>query len=129
MIVVPKRKGVEIITSIQVCFISWMNNNYKKMVEKKAFLSNAKVNIMYPNLENMTVVPITKRMEIIMNIQVCLISRMNNNYKGNGGKEKLYLQIQSIIIVYPNKVNMIIMPNHKNSGDYYKYLSLSHFAD
>ena len=38
----------------------------RKMVERKAFLANIK----YPNLENMIVAPITKRMEIITRIQV-----------------------------------------------------------
>ena len=35
----------------------------------------------------MVVVPITIRMEIITDIQVCFISRMNVNYKENGGKK------------------------------------------
>ena len=36
---------------------------------------------MYRNVENMIVVPITKRMEIIMSIQVSPNSRMNFNCK------------------------------------------------
>ena len=51
------------------------------MVETRAFLQIQTINIMYPNEENMIVVPITKIMEIIMSIQVCLISQMNINYK------------------------------------------------
>ena len=39
----------------------------------------------------MIVVPITKRMEIMMRIQVCLISQMNINYNKNGGKKKPFL--------------------------------------
>ena len=35
----------------------------------------------------MIVVPITKKMEIVMSIQVCLISRMNFGYTKNGGKK------------------------------------------
>ena len=54
------------------------------MVEKKAFLANP---IVYPNAESMIVVLITKRMEIIMSIEVCLISRVNITYKENGGKK------------------------------------------
>ena len=42
---------------------------------------------MYPNMENMIVVPVTKRMEIIMSIQIFLISRMNFDYKENGAKK------------------------------------------
>ena len=51
------------------------------MVKRKAFPANSKHQIMYPNVENMIVVPIMKIMEIIMTIQVCLISRININYK------------------------------------------------
>ena len=35
----------------------------------------------------MIVVPITKTMENIMSVQVCLISWMTINYKKNGGKK------------------------------------------
>ena len=44
---------------------------------------------MYPNEENMIVVVITKRMEIVIGIQVCLNSWMNIDYKENGGKKAL----------------------------------------
>ena len=60
----------------------------RKMEEKKLFLQIQSINIMYPNEENMIVMPITKRMEIIMCIQVCLISRMNLDYKENGGRKE-----------------------------------------
>ena len=42
---------------------------------------------MSPIMENMIAKPITKRMEIVMGIQVCLISWMDFDYKENGGKE------------------------------------------
>ena len=35
----------------------------------------------------MIIVLITKRMEIIMSIHVCLISQINFDYKENGGKK------------------------------------------
>ena len=35
----------------------------------------------------MIVVPITKRMEILISIQLCLICRMNFDYTENGGKK------------------------------------------
>ena len=35
----------------------------------------------------MIAMPIRKRMEIVMGIQVCLISRMNFDYKENGEKK------------------------------------------
>ena len=84
---------------------------------------------MYPNEENMILVPITKRMENILSIQVCFISWMNFNYKENSGKKKLFLQIQSINIVYPNEVNLILVPNNKKNKDCYAYPSSSHFTE
>ena len=57
------------------------------MAERKLCLQIQSINIVYPNMENMIVMPITKRMEIIMSIQVCLISWMNINYKENRGKK------------------------------------------
>ena len=59
------------------------------MVERKLFLQIQSINIMYPNKENMIVVPITKRMEIVMSIQVCLISRMNFDSVENGVEKAL----------------------------------------
>ena len=53
------------------------------MVERKLFLQIQCVNIVYPNVENMIVMPKAKRMEIIMCIQDCLISRINFYYKEN----------------------------------------------
>ena len=57
------------------------------MVERKLFLQIQSSNIVYPKVENMIVMPITKRMEIVISIQVCLISRINFDYKENGGKK------------------------------------------
>ena len=57
------------------------------MVEKNLFLQIQCFNIVYPNVGNIIIVPITKKMDIIMNIQVCLISHMNFGYKENGGKK------------------------------------------
>ena len=59
------------------------------MVEIKAFLPNQGINILYPNMENMIVVPITKTMEIIRRIQVCLIQQMKLETKKNGAKKAL----------------------------------------
>ena len=71
MIVVSITKGMEIIMSIQVCLISRVNFDYKEKWQKeKLFLQIQSINITYPNEENMILVPITKRMEIIMSIQV-----------------------------------------------------------
>ena len=59
------------------------------MAERKLFFQIQSINIMCPNEENMIVMPRTKRMEIFMSIQVCLISWMNFNYEENGGKKAL----------------------------------------
>ena len=59
------------------------------MLERKLFLQIQSINIMYPYMENKIVVPITKRMEIVMGIQVCLILWMNIDYDKNGGKKVL----------------------------------------
>ena len=57
------------------------------MVEGKLFLQIQSINIMYPNVENMIAMPITKGMEILRGIQVSLISWMNFDYKENGGNK------------------------------------------
>ena len=48
------------------------------------------INIVYPNVENVIVQPITKRIDIFLSIQVCLTSRMNFDYKENGGKKTFF---------------------------------------
>ena len=53
----------------------------------KLFLLIQGINIVYPNVESMIVVPMTKGMEIITSIEVSLISRMNFIYKQNDGKQ------------------------------------------
>ena len=68
------------------------------------------IKIVHRNIENKVVV-LAKRMEIIISIQACLISRMNFNYKENGGKKKLFMRNQSINIMYPNEENVFIVSN------------------
>ena len=63
-----------------------MNFDYLENGGKKVFLQIQGIKIMYPNKENMILAHITKRIEIIMTIQVSLISWMNMNYKENDGK-------------------------------------------
>ena len=46
-----------------------------KWWKEKPFLQIQSINITYPNVKNMIVVPITKRMEINKSVQVCPISR------------------------------------------------------
>ena len=65
------------------------------------FLQIQSINIMYPTEENMIVAPITKRMEIIASIQVYLVSRMNFDYKENGGKKSFSSKSKSSISWVP----------------------------
>ena len=87
MIAILITKRMDNVMGIQVCLISWMNFDHNKNGQKKAVLANPKSNIRYPKVENMIVMPITKRMEMNMSIQVCLILRMNFDQKENGGKK------------------------------------------
>ena len=57
------------------------------MVERKLLLQIRSINIVYPYVQNLIVVPIPKRMKIIISIQVSLISPMNFDYEGNGEKK------------------------------------------
>ena len=56
------------------------------MVERKLFLQIQNINNVHPNVENMIVIPKTKRMEIVKSIQVCLILQINVDYTKNGEK-------------------------------------------
>ena len=44
-IVVPLKTRMEIITSIQVCIISWMDFDYKENGEKKSFSCESKASV------------------------------------------------------------------------------------
>ena len=79
-------------------------------------------------MENMIVVPITKRMEIIMGIQVCLISRINFDYKENGGKKAFLANPKHQYHVSQCGEHDCSAHNEKN-GDYNEYPSLSHFTN
>ena len=57
------------------------------MVEGKLFLQIQSINIVYAIMENMIALPITKRMEIVMDILVWLISWMNFDYEDTSGKK------------------------------------------
>ena len=76
-----------IIMSIQVCLLSWMKFDYAKNGGKKALLQIQSINIVHPIMENMIAMPIAKIMEIVMGIQLCLISWMNFDFRENGGEE------------------------------------------
>ena len=95
LIVVPITKRMEIIMSIQVCPISWININYKENGGRKSIPYQTKVSILYILMwRTWLQCPITKRVEIIMRIQVWLTSQMNFDYKENNGKKNLFLPNQ-----------------------------------
>ena len=49
---------------------------------------------MHPNEENIIVAPITKGVEIITSVLLCLISSMNIYYKENGGKKAFFANLK-----------------------------------
>ena len=98
------------------------------MPERKLVLQIQSINIVYPIMENIISMPITKRMEMVMGIQVCLISRMNFDYKENGGNKAFPtdLKHQYRISQYGEHD---CCANNKKNGYYYKYPNLFHFTD
>ena len=76
----------------------------------------------------MIVVQKTKGMEIVMTIQVCVISWMNFYFKENGGKKALLAnpKLQYRVSQYGKHH---CHTNNKKNRDYYKYPSLSHFSN
>ena len=83
---------------------------------------------MYPNVENMIVVPIRERIEAILSIQVCLISRMSFAYKESDRKKGFLANPKHQYRVFQGGEQDCSANNRKN-GDYYKRPSLSHFTD
>ena len=76
----------------------------------------------------MIVVPIRKRIEIIMSIKVCPISWMNINYKKNGGKKSFSCSPKHQYHVSQYGEHDCIA-NKKKNGDYYGNPSLSHLTN
>ena len=95
---------MEIIVGIQVCPIWWMNfdsnENYRK---KKAFFWNQNIDMVYSNKENVFIVPMTKKMKIIMRILVCPIWGMNFDSKENGGRKRFSWQTKAWISFNPKR--------------------------
>ena len=83
---------------------------------------------MYPNEENIIVQPITKRMEIVMSIQVCPISWMNFDCEKNGGKKAILANPKHQYHVSQSREQDYHVNNKKN-GDCYEYPSLFHFSN
>ena len=98
------------------------------MVERKLFFQIQSINIAYPNVENMIVVPITKRIKIVMSIHVRLISQMNFDFKENGGRKALLANPKHQYRVSQCEKHDCNANNKKNGGCY-GFSSLSHFMD
>ena len=67
-------------------------------------------------------------MEIVMRILVLLLSRMNFDYKENGGRTA-FLENLKHEYVYPNMESTIVVPNHKKSVHNYENPCLTHLID
>ena len=71
----------------QVCPIWWMNIDFKENGGKKSILAIPKHQTLYPNKENVFIVPKHKNMEIIVRIYGYPIWQMNFDSKENGVKK------------------------------------------
>ena len=115
---------MEIVTSIHICLISQMNFDSKGNSWKKSFSLETKALISCILMQTMCLRrPIRKRMEIVTSINVYLISWMNFDLR-KMVRRKLFLESQSINIMYPNGDNMFMDANHKMNGNYYEYQCL-----
>ena len=83
---------------------------------------------MYPNEENMIVVPITKGIEIVIGIQVCLISWMKIDFRENSGKKPFTANLRLQYRASQCGEHDCCANNRKN-GDYYMHPCLSHLTD
>ena len=98
------------------------------MVERKASLANPSINIVYPNRGNHDCSAIMKGMEIIISIQVCLISQTNINYRENSGMKSFSCKSKaSVSISQWGKHDC--SAHYQKNGDYNECPSLSHFKD
>ena len=74
------------------------------MVEKKLFLTSQGLNVIYPNKENVFMVPNRKKMEMLTSIHVCH-NWQNNIIPKIVWKEKLFSSSQSTNVTYRNEKN------------------------
>ena len=79
-------------------------------------------------MENMIAMPLTKRMEIVIGIRVCLISWMDFDYMENGRK-KAFLTNPKHKYHVSQCGEHDCCANNKKNGDYYMHPCLSHFMD
>ena len=85
----------------------------KKVVGKKAFLTNQKRQYHVSNRGEQNCRANNKRNGVYYKYQSLCQFRDKLSLSGKWWKEKLFLQIKSINIMYPNKVNMIAVPKTK----------------
>ena len=76
----------------------------------------------------MIAMPITKRMEFAIGIQVCLISWMNFEYMENAGKKAFLANLKDQYHVSQCGEHYCRANNKKNRY-YFEYPSLSYFTD
>ena len=98
------------------------------MVGRKLYLQIQSINIVYPKVKNIIFVPIIKRIDIFMGIQVCLISRMNFYHKENGGK-KAFLANPTQQYRLSQCREHDCHANNKKNRVCYEYPSLSQFIN
>ena len=67
------------------------------MAKRKAFLANPKHQYRISQWGEHDCSAIRSRMEIIINIQVCLISPVNINYRENGGMKRFSFKYKASI--------------------------------
>ena len=98
------------------------------MVERKAFLANPKHQYRVSQRGEHDCSAITKRMEIIMGIQVCLISQMNVNFGKMVERNAFLANPKRQYRVFKCREQDCSAHNEENE-DYNEYPSLSHFTD
>ena len=86
---------------------------------------------MYPNEENVIIVPITKRIKIITSIQASLILLFHRwtLIIGKMVETKAFLANPKHQCCLSQSGEYDCSANNKKNGDYYEYPSLPHFLD
>ena len=107
MIAVPITIKLEIVMSIQVCFISWMNFDYKENSEKKTFPLNPKHQYDISLWGEHDCSAHNKKNVDYYEYPSFSHFMDEDSLQGKWWKEMLFLQFHSIKIVYPNDENMI----------------------
>ena len=114
----PIMKKKEVLMCIHVSPIDKWTLILRKIVRRKAFLIKPKHHVIYPNEENVFIMPSHGKKKIVTWIHVCHNWQTNIDSKKSGGK-KAFLWNQSINVIYSNKENVFMMPNHEKKLDYY----------